>query len=80
MGTGGNREMQPKRGWLRDKLDCDTNLSLTGRTDLSKNCAAVDNVSARSWGHFSQMRGGHDMSANSVGLSRKRCVPNLERR
>jgi hypothetical protein len=80
MGKCGNREMQWKRGWMRDKLDCDTNLSLTGRTDLSKNCAAVDNVSARSSRHFSQMRGGHDMSANSVGLARKGRVPNLERR
>ena len=34
MGKCGNREMQWKRGWMRDKLDCDTNLSLTGRTDL----------------------------------------------
>jgi hypothetical protein len=33
MGTCGNREMQRKRGWMRDKLDCDPNLSLTG-TDL----------------------------------------------
>jgi hypothetical protein len=23
-----------RHGWIRDKLDCDTNLSLTGRTDL----------------------------------------------